>query len=705
MGYACSYKLPKCIAAFEVVAPLTFPERITEMNEQAIQIIPEGKVRDYIDGVIRKDTPEEYVRQTVEKRLVIEHKYPKECIAVEFPIKMGDGKKRADLVIFPKQTTAEERKDQQHIAIIIECKKESVKPTDRGEGVAQLKTYMASCANCQWGMWTNGKSKTVYRKVVSPDGTVLYEECNDIPSADGSNSANERPKRSTMARATDDNLLFTFRACHDIISVNEGHSKQAAFFEFLKIIFCKITDERNVTRPVEFYTTSSERNYPDGQASVYNRISSIFEEVKKRQSAIFEANDTIKLEPRTVAYIVGELQKYSLLDTRIDFKGKAYEEIVGSNLRGDRGEFFTPRNVMQMAVAMIAPKEGEKVLDSSCGTGGFVVTAMNAVIAKINQQLQKEYGENVEDWEPVIRKAYNDKVAEIAEENFFGFDINPDLVRASKMNMVMNNDGSGNIIQLNTLLPPQEWGEEKKHLLEERLGCPRGTITNHRTIGLFDVIVTNPPFGSKIPINDQQILEQFEVAHIWSKDGAGNWQMAQSSLRSSVPPEQLFIERIIQLLRPAGRAAIVLPDSIFSSPGLEFIRVWLMRKTHIIASVDLHADTFQPHNGTQCSILFVVKKTDAEIREEQELGVIPDYNIFMVMVDHIGHDKRGNTVYRRDDEGNLILRHEENTVREVDAAGNVSYRRETFEEKIVNDQTPLVPEVFKRWKLENGIVW
>ena len=114
------------------------------MNEQAIQIIPEGKVRDYIDGVIRKDTPEEYVRQTVEKRLVIEHKYPKECIAVEFPIKMGDGKKRADLVIFPKQTTAEERKDQQHIVIVIECKKESVKPTDRGEGVAQLKTYMAS---------------------------------------------------------------------------------------------------------------------------------------------------------------------------------------------------------------------------------------------------------------------------------------------------------------------------------------------------------------------------------------------------------------------------------------------------------------------------------------------------------------------------------------------------------------------------------
>ena len=160
---------------------------------------------------------------------------------------------------------------------------------------------------------------------------------------------------------------------------------------------------------------------------------------------------------------MGELQKYSLLDTRIDFKGKAYEEIVGSNLRGDRGEFFTPRNVMQMAVAMIAPQEGEKVLDSSCGTGGFVVTAMNAVIATIKSKMQKDYGENLEDWPPVVRDAFNNKITEIAGENFFGFDINPDLVKATKMNMVMNNDGSGNIIQLNSLLPPHEWSEEKSN--------------------------------------------------------------------------------------------------------------------------------------------------------------------------------------------------------------------------------------------------
>lgn len=672
-------------------------------NPNQIFIVPDGKVRDYIDGKIRNETPEEYVRQTVEKRLVIEHKYPKSCIAVEYTVKMGDGKKRADIVIFPKGSTADDMKDQQKIHIIVECKKESVKPTDNKEGVEQLKSYMAACANCMWGMWTNGKHKTVYKKTIDAQGVIVFNECNDIPSADGSTNENERPKRTTLTKATDDNLLFTFRTCHDVIYVNEGLQKQAAFFEFLKIIFCKIQDERNVFNPVEFYTTSTERNFPDGQITVYNRIAKIFEEVKRRNSTIFDANDSIKLEPRTVAQIVGELQKYSLLNTNIDFKGKAYEEIVGSNLRGDRGEFFTPRNVMHMAVDMINPQKGEKVLDSSCGTGGFVVTAMNAVIAKLTKSLEDEYGAK-EEWSNDVRQAYNEQISTIAKENFFGFDINPDLVKATKMNMVMNNDGSGNIIQLNTLLPPALWPEDRRKALADAMGIKASTIVSHKTIGLFDVIVTNPPFGAKIPINDRQILEQFDIAHTWSFDVKNGWQMSEQ-LRSSVPPEQIFIERIIQLLKPGGRAAIVLPDSIFSSPGLEFIRVWLLRNTRIVASIDLHADTFQPHNGTQCSILFVVKKTKEEIEEEARLAQLVDYDVFMAMIDHIGHDKRGNVIYKRDDEGNLILEHREEAVREVDADGNVMYRREAFDEKIVNDQTILVADVFAKWKKEQGILW
>ena len=176
-------------------------------------------------------------------------------------------------------------------------------------------------------------------------------------------------------------------------------------------------------------------------------------------------------------------------------------------------------------------------------------------------------------------------------------------------------------------------------------------------------------------------------------------------MRGSVPPEQIFIERIIQLLKPGGRAAIVLPDSIFSSPGLEFIRTWLLYNTRIIASIDLHADTFQPHNGTQCSVLFIVKKTESEKAEENRINQMPDYDIFMAMIEHIGHDKRGNTVYKRDDEGNFIMEHKEATVREVDHNGNITYRKESFDEKIINDQTILVADVFSKWKKEQGIIW
>jgi len=665
--------------------------------------IPEGKLRDYIDGTIRPDTPEEYVRQTVEKRLINEHKYLKDQIKIEYGVQMGSGKKRADIVIFDEDATEEQKKDQHNIKTIIECKKEAVKPTDKNNGIEQLKSYMAACNNCEWGMWTNGLHKTVYRKVVNEKKQTIFEEYNDIPSADGTTDEQERPNRNTLIKAYEDNLLFTFKTCHNIIYVNEGLQKQPAFFEFLKIIFCKIHDERNLLEPVEFYTSSKERNYKDGQASVYKRISKIFEEVKKRHGQIFDKNDEIKLLPRTVTYLTAELQKYALLTTDIDIKGKAYEELVGSNLRGDRGEFFTPRNVMKMAVGMLNPKENEKVLDSSCGTGGFVVTTMNAVINKLTKKLEKQYGEK-EGWNADVRSIFNQKISEIASENYFGFDINPDLVKATKMNMVMNNDGSGNILQLNSLLPPQEWEEDTKKKLAKALGISTSALRNHKSLSHFDIIVTNPPFGSKIPIKDQQILEQYDIAHIWNKDENGNW-FKTDRLQSSVPPEQLFIERILQLLKEGGRTAIVLPDSILGAPGLEYIRHWLIKRTKIIASVDLHADAFQPRNGTQCSILFLQKKTQKEIAEEEKTREIIDYDIFMTMIDHIGHDKRGGKIFKRDEKGDIVMLEVEQLVKEKDADGNLIARKEVTQEKIVNDQTIHVAKVFAEWKTKQGIAW
>lgn len=324
-----------------------------------IVLIPEGKVSDYIDGTFRNDTPEEYVRQTIEKRLVSEHKYPKARIKVEYILQSGSRKPRADIVIFPHAVTDY---SQTNIQTIIECKRESVEPNSKKDGIGQLKSYMSDCPNCEWGMWTNGKYKEVLRKVIDAKGKIEFAEYNDIPSSDGSTELIDRPKRDTLIRAVDDNMLFVFKTCHNHIYATDGLQKQPAFFELLKVIFCKIEDEKNIPQALQFYTTSKERSNPDGQLTVQKRITKIFESVKKKYGQIFDENDEIKLQPRSLAYIVSELQKYSLLNTNIDIKGKAYEELVGANLRGDRGEFFTPRNVMHMLVDMIVPKSTERVL-------------------------------------------------------------------------------------------------------------------------------------------------------------------------------------------------------------------------------------------------------------------------------------------------------------------------------------------------------
>ena len=378
---------------------------------------------------------------------------------------------------------------------------------------------------------------------------------------------------------------------------------------------------------------------------------------------------------------------------------------MGANLRGDRGEFFTPRNIMRMAVEMINPKPDEKICDPSCGTGGFLVMAMNHVIEQLKKEVEKECGKPPGEWTEDEKSIVNARVREIAAANFYGFDINPDLVKATKMNMVMNNDGSGNIYRNDSLLPPHEWDLEDKRELAKALNMDAGDITGAESIEFFDVIVTNPPFGSRIPIKGDHILGQFDLGRVWrSEQGAGGeptrWRRS-SDLQASTPPEQLFIERCLQFLKPGGRLAIVLPDSILGNPGLAFIRQWLIEKTRIVASVDLHADTFQPRNGTQTSILLVQKKTKEEMDAELRSAKFRPYDVFMAMVERVGHDKRGNVLFKRDARGDEIWELEEaSEAAEDEAEGKTETRT-----RVIDDQSREVPAAFRRWKQQEGLPW
>jgi type I restriction enzyme M protein len=654
--------------------------------------LPDGKICDYIDRKIRNDTPEEYVRQNIERRLLLELGYDPEQVAVEFSIKMGSKKTRADLVVFQEG----EAHVQDNAWIIIECKRNSVPPSDRHDGVDQLRSYMQA-TSAEWGMWTNGQYKAVYRHI-KERGKSVWEEPNDIPSKGGDVEEVDRPQRETLKNATEDNLLFSFKICHNHIYVTDGLQKQPAFFELLKVIFCKIYDERNIPNPLEFYATAKEKASNDGRLTVARRISKIFDAVKARYPAIFDANDPIKLQPRSLAYIVGELQRYSFLDTDIDVKGKAYEELVGANLRGDRGEFFTPRNVQLMAVRMLDLRVGERFIDVACGTGGFLVIAMNEVI----KQLKAAGGGRSSEG---MREALNSRIHEVAGQCFFGLDINPDLVKATKMNMVMNNDGSGNIYRQDSLLHPHQWDQEFKNKLAEALRIDPLSLRGPKDLAHFNAIATNPPFGAKLPIKDRETLSQYKLGYVWRDTGRGLEPTDQ--LQSSQPPEILFIERCWQFLKPGGRMAIILPDAILGAPGLLYVRQWMLTHCRIVATIDLHPDTFQPRNGTQTSVLVLQKKTEEEMTQEAIEGRLRDYEIFAAQVMAIGHDKRGNKVFKRDEDGKEIWFEQGDgtvTMFETTASGHAA-TRPLPKRKLRDDDTPIVAGEFLAWKREAVLGW
>lgn len=644
----------------------------------ALKAIPDGKLIDLVTGAMLNDTPEEYVRQNVEMSLVLEYVYPREQIEIEFKIKVGSSTKRVDIAIF----AAGAAHTQDNIQTIIETKREGTKRESKTDGIDQLKSYMAACLNCQHGMWTNGVDRDCLFKT-SDRGEHAFIEAIDIPSP-GAKKA-DAPTRNHLRAATGENLLFTFKRCHNYIAGSVGLQKPDAFWELLKLIFCKIEDERSDSEKLEFYVTQSERTSMDLQGRVKARLDRVFRDrVLSKYPTIFKSNERLEMTGATLAYLVSEMQQYSLLDSSVDVKGVAYEEIVGSNLRGDRGEFFTPRNACRMAVKMLNPQPSELVLDPACGTGGFLVTAMNHALALIDERHRARWpkrGPSAEHQAEWARSRH-----EYLSQKVYGIDLNPNLVRAAKMNMVMNNDGSGNLFQANSLEHPHRWPEAGP---------------GRELLGSVDVIFANPPFGTEITIDDPRILAQFEVGAVW--DGKSHFKRRERSdgtpvLQSSQSPEVLFLERCIQFLKPGGRMAIVLPNGLLNNPGLAYFRHCILQQAQLLAVVDMHRDLFQPRNDTQTSMVLLRKWNLGESAHSHG-----DYPIFMAIADAVGHNKRGNTTYKRAADGSLLL-HEVVTTRRVNRPdGTAADLTVRAKEPIVDDELDDVAQAYHRWLAQQSV--
>jgi len=647
----------------------------------SVKYVPYGKLVCYITGRLRKDTSEEHVRQRVARSLVEEYGYKKSEIELSFPIMVFSKRYPVDIAVFPE----EHLHRQENIFMIIETKKESIRPTDREHGIDQLKSYVGASMNCKYGMWTNGLEKYCFEKVKVGE---KYEpqEIIDIPPKGKSVEEYEKLSFTELRPATE--LKSVFKRCHNYIHGNQGLPKDMAFHELLKVIFCKVYDERE-SREVRFYVTNAEMRNTLGHTKVKDRIEHLFQEVKNRYGYIFRDEKEIKLEPRVLSYIVGHLQHFSLVRTDTDVKGDAYEAIVGANLRGDRGEFFTPRNVCKMAVGSLFqtfPKDmwhNLKLLDPACGTGGFLIAVINFIRGFF-------YEEELRRWkdEDYANNTTIDRVKTYCESNVYGIDFNPLLVRVSQMNEVMHGNGSGNLFAVNSLLPPTDWPDDVQARLK---------------LDAFDLVFTNPPFGSEIRIDDPHILAQYDLAHVWREDEREGF-VKLDKLRASVPPEQLFIERCLQLLkqRPkGGRLAIVLPDSILSNPGLAYIRHWIMKKAKVLASIDLPRETFQPYVGTKTSVLFLQRKTPEEIRVEEETGHPVDYEVFMSIAEKVGHDRRGNAEYRRTPEGEELVEEVDKEV--VRVIGKTKMKeRVRVPQPLLADDLPSVTQAFVEWFREKG---
>jgi type I restriction enzyme M protein len=652
----------------------------------AIGVIADGKIPDFLTGKPMLDTPEEYVRQNIEKALVRQYRYSPNICLPEFPIKVGSSRKRVDIVVFD---SVEVPRTQENAHLLVETKRPGSSPTAKTDGVAQLQSYMSMCPNVQYGLWTNGDERLCYAKRIR-NKTIEYEEIVDIPSYGQSEAEAFQPKRRDLMPATADNLLFAFRRCHQYIAGTEGMQKTEAFWELLKLIFCKIEDERSSV--LQFYVTPAERANSYSGAAAKARIQKILEEkvVKKYPTIFVGADSQLQLKPNVVAYVVSQLQRISLIASPVDVKGIAYEEIVGSNLRGDRGEFFTPRNACRMAVAMLDPQPSERLLDPACGTGGFLITAMNHALEHLQNAERTQWADpdQPNDFE---RHEFYLKRSEYFTTKVCGFDLNPALVRAAKMNMVMNNDGEGGLFQANSLANPHTWNEKAAQRV------PLGSV---------DVVFTNPPFGANIVVDDQAVLEQYDLAAMWDKQDDGSWTMrldaqGQKVLQKSQPPEILFIERCVQfLVEGTGRMAMVIPNGILNNPALAYVRQWMLHNTQIIAVVDMARDLFQPKNDTQTSMVLLRRLS----RDERDMAVKNqlDYPVFMAVTHRIGHDKRGNKIFRQTELGDdvIVLRTEE--VMETDVkTGDEYISRVQVKEKVVDDELPEVAIAFKQWLIEH----
>jgi type I restriction enzyme M protein len=566
----------------------------------------EGYIYDYISGIEIKATPEEIdAVQVFSKILVEDYDYPKEYIQTrpQFRVKArpSDTSKPypVDIAVFNKKN-----KNDDNIWIIIECKKKT-----RKDGRGQLENYL-TFSKAQLGVRFNGNEK-LFLKKIEKDGKVLFEEIPNIPIYGQRIEDIGKFKRKDLKPAY--NLKSIFRTMRNYLAGNVvGATRDEVLAQqLINVIFCKIYDEK-YTRPDDI--TSFRAGIDEKPEDVKTRILGIFDLVKKKYQDVMDSSDKIMLDAKSLSYVVGELQLFSLTDAERDAVGDAFEVFIDHALKGGQGQFFTPRNVVKMTIDMLDPTTEDLIIDPACGSGGFIIECLRHLWSKVEEEGEKyKWPDNEIEIEK--QKVAIDKIRGIDKDYFLG--------KVCKAYMAILGDGRGGVFCENSLDVPSNWSTKTREKIQ---------------LGTFSMVVTNPPFGKKINVEGEKLLSQYDIGYKWKKNKKeGTWE--KGKLKDKEAPQYLFIERCIHLLKEGGKMGIVLPDGIFGNDQLGYIRNIISDNCQIVAVVDVPKETFMPHTSTKTSILFVKK-----LAKKAET----DYPVFMAVAEKCGHDRRGNVLEEED---------------------------------------------------------
>lgn len=595
-----------------------------------------GKKVCYVKCLVRQKEiqlkPEEVIRQLFLDKLIYEYGYPISRMQLEYPVYFGREVKRADIVIMDE--------DRSFVPyVIVEVKKPKLK-----DGKEQLKSYCNS-TGAPIAVWTNGEQIAYYNRK-DPN---YFEDIRDIPKASQTlmDVISERwtiedLKANDVLQKDKISLKDKIKDLEDEVLANAGVD---VFEECFKLIFTKLYDEwlsgQTPTRYLEF--TNAGRT----EFKLKEAIQELFDKANKKWKGVFEEKSKIALSPSHLSICVASLQNVKLFNSNLEVVDDAFEYLMNKSSKGEKGQFFTPRYVIEMCVKMMNPKENETMIDTACGSSGFPVHT----IFHVWRQMAKDRNLKVSDLFSLDQKPY--EFTEYVKNNIFGIDFDEKAVRVARTLNLIAGDGHTNVLHLNTLdydrwdetTSQEDWQSTYFEGFNRLKELRKDKKQNKEFV--FDIIMANPPFAGDV--KETRILGKYELG-----------KNSQGKMQNKVGRDILFIERNLDFLKPGGRMAIVLPQGRFNNSSDKYIRDFIAERCRILAVVGLHGNTFKPHTGTKTSVLFV-QKWDDELCPKKE-----DYPIFFATQQKKGKDNSGDKIYVKlsdgsntlDSHGHLVVEHD-----------------------------------------------